>query len=487
MPTALIRILMLALVGVTLTQCAGEFLSQDRPNVVLIFTDDMGYGDLGSYGARLYRTPALDRMAAEGARFTDFYVPQSLCSASRAALLTGMYPNRIGINGALAPWSGIGLGQQETTLAEMFKSRGYATAHFGKWHLGSDPESNPLHHGFDEFYGIPHSNDMWPFHPESPQLWPDLPTMQGMDTIGLNTDQTRFTTDFTARSIAFMEAATEQQEPFFIYLAHPMPHVPLFVSAERSGSSGAGLYADVVQEIDWSVGQIMSALERLNIVDDTLVMFVSDNGPWLSYGNHAGSTAGLREGKGTTWEGGVRVPFIARWPHKIPQNLEVSTPAMTIDLWPTLASVVGAPMPEHAVDGESIWPLLSGESTDAVQEAYYFYGSNNQLQSLRSGKWKLHFPHRYRTMAGQDPGLDGLPGSYNNEARAELSLFDLSVDPFERRNLAADNVEVVRRLESLADGIRAQLGDALTGVVGNGIREPAEIENPSYSRPTRQN
>ena len=301
-------------VGVQTTTASAR---TDRPpNVVLIFADDLAYADLGCYGAEGYETPHLDRMAREGTRFTDFYVAQPVCSASRAALLTGCYPNRIGIGGALGPGAKHGLHPEETTLAELCRARGYATAILGKWHLGHRAPHLPMRHGFDEYYGIPYSNDMWPHHPESPDAWGDLPTMSGADIVGYNTDQREFTLGFTDRAIDFIER--HRDRPFFVYLAHPMPHVPLHVSEAFRAKTGRGLFGDVIAEIDESAGRILDALRRLDLDDDTLVIFTSDNGPWLSYGDHAGSAAPLREGKGTTFDGGVRVPCIMRWPARIP-------------------------------------------------------------------------------------------------------------------------------------------------------------------------
>ncbi len=457
-------------------------LESTSPNVVIIFVDDMGYADIGSYGVTAYETPHLDQMANEGVRFTDFYVSQPVCSASRAALLTGTYSNRIGIHGALGPKNTHGIHEDEVTMAELFKDQGYATAMYGKWHLGHHPQFLPTRHGFDDFYGIPYSNDMWPFHPESPDDWPDLPTIEQEEIIGYNTDQTRFTTDFTKRSVTFIEQSVANDTPFFLYLAHPMPHVPLFVAEEREGHSGAGLYGDVIKEIDWSAGQILDTVKRLGVDDNTLVIFTSDNGPWLSYGNHAGSALPLREGKGTTWEGGVRVPFIARWPGEIPEGLEVTTPAMTIDLFPTLAELIDAPLPNHTIDGKPIWSLLTGASNESPHEAYYFYYHQNELHSIRSGKWKLHFPHRYRTMEGREIGNDGIPGKYNYQAQAGLELYDLDADISEQNNLVDVHPEIVEQLSKLADAKRADLGDALTETEASGAREPGRLEEePSTS------
>jgi len=444
------------------------------PNVIIIFADDLGYADITPYGNPQYDTPHLYRMAAEGVKMTDFYVSQPVCSASRASLLTGNYANRIGIHGALGPGNTHGIHDNEVTLGELFKSQGYATAIYGKWHLGHHPQFLPQQHGFDDYYGIPYSNDMWPYHPESPQAWGDLPTIEGDSTVGYNTDQTRFTTDFTERGVAFIREQAAAGTPFFLYLPHPMPHVPLFVSAERSGHSGAGLFGDVIKEIDWSVGEIMAALEETGQDENTLFIFTSDNGPWLSYGNHAGSTGILREGKGTTFDGGVRVPFLARWPNHLPAGLAVDVPAMTIDIFPTLAALIGAPLPEQPIDGRDIWPILTGTQTTPSQEAYFFWYHQNELQALRSGQWKLHFPHYYRTMEGQASGSDGFPGKYRRDS-IDVALFDLEADLGESQNVASKHPEVVEYLTAMADSMRAILGDALTGTEGSEVRTPGQL------------
>ena len=465
----------LLITTLSLVSCTEPTTDANPPNVIIILADDLGYADLSSYGATAYETPNLDLLAAEGARFTNFYVNQPVCTASRAALLTGSYSNRIGLNGALGPRTQIGINQNETTLGELFQRNGYRTAHYGKWHLGNFPQFHPLQHGFDDFYGIPYSNDMWPFHPERPEAWPDLPLYDNETIVGYNTDQTRFTTDFTQRTIDFIEYSVTDDTPFFIYLAHPMPHVPLFVAEERQGISGAGIFGDVIREIDWSVGEILDTLETLNIAKDTILIFLSDNGPWLSYGNHAGSALPLREGKHTVFEGGIRVPFIARWPASIPQGLEVDTPAMTIDLFPTFKEILNDNETGLPIDGKSIFNLITGIDSAAVHEAYFFYFRSNELQAVRSENWKLHFPHAYRTLEGQVPGLDGIPGRYNDDVATGLELYDLSTDIGEQRNVADQHPEVVQRLTALANAKRQELGDSLTDTIGAANREPGRI------------
>jgi arylsulfatase A-like enzyme len=443
--------------------------------VVLVFADDLAYADVGVFGAQGYRTPHIDRLAAEGVRFTDFYVAQAVCTASRAALLTGAYPQRVGLTGAIDHRARHGISAEETTLAEVLKARGYATAAYGKWHLGHLPPFLPTRHGFDDYYGLPYSNDMWPFHPERPGDYPPLPLIEGEETIATNPDQSKLTSEYGRRAVAFIEA--HRHEPFFVYLAHSMPHVPLFTSDAFEGRTKRGLFGDVLEEIDDTVGRVLSTLERLGLDERTLVIFTSDNGPWLSYGDHAGSAGPLREGKGTSFEGGVRVPFVARWPGRIPPGTVVREPAMTIDLLPTLAGLVKAPLPERPIDGKDIAPLLLGEE-DAVSphEALLFYWGRH-LQAVRSGRWKLHFPHRYRSLDGP-PGSGGMPSKYTQRSIGK-ALFDLQADPGETSDLLADHPEVVARLEALADEARVELGDSATKTKGSGLREPGRVSSAS--------
>jgi arylsulfatase A-like enzyme len=432
---------------------------------VIILADDQGYSDLGCYGAKAFETPNLDRLAKEGARFTDFYVAQPVCSASRAALLTGCYPNRVGIFYALLPSDRHGISDGEKTLAELLKSRGYATAIYGKWHLGHRPKFLPTRHGFDDYFGLPYSNDMWSKHPT--EKYPDLPLMQGEKIIDVNPDQTKLTTWYTERAVKFIEK--NKDRPFFLYVPHSMPHVPLHVSDKFKGKSKQGLYGDVIMEIDWSVGEIMAALKKHGLDERTLVIYSSDNGPWLSYGSHAGSAGSLREGKMTTWEGGVRLPCLMRWPGKIPAGTVCREPAMTIDVLPTVAKLAGAELPKHPIDGLDIWPLISGKpGAKSPHEALYFYWFND-LQAVRSGRWKLHFPHTYITLADFPAGVDGLPAKYF-ERRTPLALFDLENDVGERQNVANQHPDVVRRLEALAEKARDELGDSATRREGKGVR-----------------
>ena len=442
------------------------------PNIVIIFTDDQGYADVGVFGAEGFETPNLDQMAAEGTKFTDFYVTQPVCSASRAGLLTGCYPNRIGILGALNPNSKHGIHDGEMTIAEVVKQRGYATAIYGKWHLGHHPRFLPTRHGFDDYFGLPYSNDMWPKHPTAPAgRYPPLPLIEREKAIAHNPDQSQLTTWYTERAVAFIEQ--HKDRPFFLYVPHSMPHVPLYVSDKFKGKSEQGLYGDVIMEIDWSVGQILEALKKNGLDENTLVIYTSDNGPWLSYGNHAGSARPLREGKGTTWDGGVREPTIMRWPGKIPTGRVCSQPAMTIDILPTIAGLVGAELAQHKIDGKDIWPLISGKpGATSPQEAYYFYWGQH-LQGIRSGKWKLHFPHEYRSLEGE-PGREGLPGPYI-QLETGLALYDLENDIGEQHNVADQYPEVVKRLQALAEKAREDLGDSATGQEGEGVRPPGRL------------
>jgi arylsulfatase A-like enzyme len=457
------------------------------PNIILVVADDLGYGDLSCFGATHYRTPNLDRLATEGTRFTSYYVSSPVCSASRAALMTGCYHERVGITGALGPASKQGLSPDEVTLAEICRQRGYATAAIGKWHLGLPARFLPLQQGFDEYYGLPYSNDMWPYHPSVRDLpiedrlkrWPPLPMIEGnriVDPEVTPEEQQQLTTSYTNRAIDFIER--HAASPFFLYLAHSMPHVPLFVSPAGRGKSGAGLFADVVTELDESMGRILETLHRTGIDDRTMVLFTSDNGPWLSYGAHAGSAGGLREGKGTCWEGGIRVPFLARWPGRIPAGTVNAESVISIDLLPTIARLVGAELPVQRIDGLDIWPLLSGlPGAKTPHEALFFYYLTDQLQAMRSGKWKLILRHRYRTFAGKTGRDDGLPVEYD-QVDTGLQLFDLDADAAETTDLAASHPEVVEELLRKVDAMRADLGDQLTKTAGSGRRGDVEESPP---------
>lgn len=445
------------------------------PNVVVVFTDDQGYGDVGVFGAEGYETPNLDKMAAEGRMFTRWYAAQAVCSASRTGLLTGCYPNRLGMHGALGPGSAHGINPEETTLPEVFKSKGYATGMFGKWHLGDHEKFLPLNHGFDEYFGIPYSNDMWPMHPTA-KHFPGLPLIEGNDWLrhADEHDQKMMTTWLTARAVDFINR--NRETPFFLYVPHPQPHVPLYVSDRFAGTTENGIYGDVIAEIDWSVGEILNAISTNGLDENTLVIFTSDNGPWLSYGTHGGSSGPLREGKGTSWEGGYREPCIMRWPGTIPAGTVTDTPGMNIDLLPTIANLIGAELPEKDIDGLDIWPIISGEEgAENPHDAYWVYYKQNELQAIVSGDWKLVLPHTYRTLGGREGTADGLPIKYEN-VKSDLELYDLSKDIGESKNLAEAMPEKVAELMVHAEAARAELGDKLTGEAqGPGSREPGRL------------
>lgn len=462
-----------------LSSCRKTEESSTLPNIVIIFTDDQGYQDVGCYGSPDIKTPHLDQMAAEGVRFTNFYVSQPVCSASRASLLTGCYANRMGIHGAYMPYVGKGLHPNEVTIAEILKPLGYATAQYGKWHLGSEPEFLPTRQGFDEYFGIPFSNDMWPYHPSQGTVFDfgPLPLLENEQTIDTLEDQSMLTTWYTERAVSFIEK--HKKQPFFLYVPHSMPHVPLFVSEKYKDKSAAGLYGDVIEEIDWSVGQILTTLKENGLDENTLVIFTSNNDPWLSYGGHSGRALPLREGKGTAWEGGVRVPCIMRWPGMIKPGREEEKPAMTIDILPTIAALVGASLPEHTIDGKDMTNLMVGKDKVAPhQSAYYFYYKNNELHAVLSGdgRWKLYYPHRYRSLNGRTGTNDGHPIPYDQNDLAELELYDLYNDIGETQNVMAEHPNVVKRLEAYAEKARAELGDRLTGRKGAGVRPVGMLE-----------
>lgn len=479
---------------------AGAAGTAGAENLVVILADDLGYGDLGGYGATDIRTPHIDRLAQQGTRFTDFYVAQPVCTASRAALLSGCYPNRVGLEGALNHTSETGIAAGEVLLSELCRARGHATAAFGKWHLGHRPPFAPSRNGFDRFVGIPYSNDNGPLHPVVRGI-PALPMLDGEKVIALDPDQSQFTRTFTDRAVEFLEA--NRDRPFFLYVPHVMPHVPIAASEPYRGQSGRGLYGDVVEELDDSVGRIVSTIDRLGLSERTLVLFLSDNGPFLSYGDHAGSAGPLREGKLTTFEGGVRVPCLARWPGRVPAGRTCREPIMSIDLLPTWAAVIGAELPDHAIDGRDVRPLLLGEDgARSPHEAFAFYAGEG-LEAVRSGPWKLHLPHDYLTVNGP-PGRGGKPANYANMkpaaitesglagiasrhgyrvAHTERALYNLVDDPGETTDLAARHPEVVARLEQLADRFRTDLGDTLTGRTGTGRRAPGRSQEPPFSAP----
>ncbi|NLS92215.1 MAG: sulfatase [Planctomycetaceae bacterium] len=430
------------------------------PNVLLLVADDLGYGDLGCYGAQGLKTPNLDRLAQEGVRLSNFYSAASVCSASRAALWTGCYPCRVGLAGDLGAESEEGLAPERVTLAELAKAIGYRTALFGKWHLGSRAEFLPARQGFDQFYGIPFSHNLRPLHsPEGPSLHPNLPIYDGDLLVGHNPDMAHFTADLTERAVDFIRDNAERR--FLLCVAYPMPEVPLAVSEKFAGTTGRGLFGDVVAELDWSVGEILAALAGAGLDTETLVVFTSDNGPALEYGDQAGSAGGLRGGKGSTFEGGMRVPCLVRWTGKIPSAIVSDELVANFDLLPTVARQIGADLPpETNLDGRDIWPVLTLPTAATSPHKYFCYYSGGALHAIRSGRWKLHFPHGYVALS-DTPASEGEPIPTTWE-RIGLSLFDLDEDPGETRNLAKENEKVVLYLGGLAEAARQDLGDSHT-------------------------
>ncbi len=444
-----------------------------EPNVVIIFIDDEGYGDVGCYGATGFETPNLDQMASNGMRFTNFYSAQPVCSASRAGLLTGCYPNRIGFSGALFPHHKKGLNPKEFTMAEMFKEQGYATACFGKWHLGWQKEFLPLQHGFDEFVGLPYSNDMWPHSDVTGERlpkdkgrgnYPELPLIEGnevAETITSLKDQDKLTTLYTEKAVDFINRNAD--EPFFLYVPHTMGHIPLGVSDKFRGKSEQGLYGDVMMEIDWSVGEIIKALEKNNLVENTIVIFTTDNGPWLNYGNHAGSSGGLREGKTTSWEGGQRVPFIIQWAKEVPAGTICNKLACAIDLLPTLAKITNGKLSDNKIDGVDITSLLKGDSKSEPRETILYYFGKNNLNGVRKGNWKLVMPHTWHSY-NAEPGNDGHGGKRVKMEIDKPELYNMMRDPGEQYNVLEYHPEKVKELMKVVENARTELGDINVGI-----------------------
>ena len=459
--------------------------NQGLPNVVLIFMDDMGYGDLEVYGGYPQQTPHLNALAASGMRFTNFYAAQAVCSASRAALLTGCYPNRLNISGALMPWSTTALNPEEETLATLAKKKGYQTGMIGKWHLGAKAPYLPTSYGFDSYFGLPYSNDMWPMGFDGKPVtdtadrkfkYPPLFLLEGNEPVKpIRTleDQAQLTQLYTQRAVQFIEQ--HKKSPFFLYLAHSMPHVPIAVSEPYKNKSGAGLFGDLMLELDDSIGEVMAALEKNGLTKNTLVIFTSDNGPWLTFGNHAGSSGGLREGKGSAWEGGVRVPCIMSFPGLIPAGSVSNNLAATMDIFPTLAALLDAPLPNQKIDGVNILPLLKQVTDANPRDHFVYYYDANSLKAIRQGKWKLVFPHLSQTYLNTQRGNAGFPGVYKS-VEVPLALYDLSTDPGETFDLAPQNPAVVAALNALAEQYRKTLGDDLTKQPGTEKRPAAKMD-----------
>jgi len=439
---------------------AGAAASADKPNFVILFTDDQGYQDVGCFGSPKIKTPNLDRMAAEGMRLTDFYVGSPVCTPSRSALLTGCYPRRVGLHrGVLFPRSTTGLNPKEITLAEILRRRGYATMCIGKWHLGHLPEFLPMKQGFDRYFGVPYSNDMnlaanlsyaddvklgrgltvEQLVKAGSKARSQVPLMRDGQVIEYPADQTQLTRRYTEQAVRFI--GENKSRPFFVYLPHSMPHIPLFASARFKGTSARGLYGDVIEEIDWCVGEILKAIKEAGLDEKTLVFFTSDNGPWLVMGKNGGCALPLREGKGTTYEGGQREPTICRWPGKIPAGTVCKELTTTMDLLPTFARLAGsAPPTDRVIDGRDIWPLLSGANgAKSPHEAFFYYSKSGKLSAVRSGKWKLHvrqseYYRRSKRVA---------------ESVWKPELYDLEADIGEKSNVYEKHPAVVARLKGL--------------------------------------
>jgi len=411
---------------------------QRPPNFVFLFADDLGYADLGCYGSDKIATPNLDRMAAEGIRFNDFYTGEPVCTPTRAALMTGCYPKRVGLHRhVLFPTSKTGLNPSEITVARVLKDQGYATMCIGKWHLGHHPEFLPTRHGFDAYYGIPYSNDM-------PTPTPDggkgVVLLRDEKVIEHPTDQATLTERYTAEAVKFITA--NRNRPFFLYLPHTFPHEPLHVSERFKGKSKGGLFGDVVECIDWSCGEILAAIQQAGIDEQTLVIFTSDNGP-------AGHPAPpLRGGKGSTWEGGMRVPFIARWPGKVPAGAACAEQASVMDILPTFAGLAGARLPtDRVIDGKDIWPLVSGRpGARSPHEAFFYYSAYGDLSAARSGQWKLHIKIPASRASAKEKEAAPLP-----------ALYALSADVGEQTNVADEHPDVVEQLTKMAAQFDAQL------------------------------
>ncbi len=474
------------LFALALLPTAAVAVSPELPNFIVIMTDDQGYGDLGVQGHPYIRTPNLDRMAAEGIRFTDFYA-QPFCGPARAALMTGTYPPRNSLMFNHIPRARTGIHPNEITIAELLRDRGYATAMFGKWHLGDAVEFLPTRHGFDAYYGLPYSNDMWPFHPKierrpdegermrytrertaytgyaqsdetyPPDWFPPLPLIKDEVVIETNPRQEELTERYTDRAIGFIRA--NHDRPFFVYLAHSMPHVPLFRGRDFRDRSLRGLYGDVIEEIDHETGRILETLQELEIDGNTLVVFTSDNGPWSGYGIDAGSTGLFRGSKGTVYEGGVRVPAIMRWPGRIPKGLVTSEVSSIMDIYPTLAVLAGGEPPrDRTIDGRDLQPLWDNPDTAQGHEALYFFEGGYRyraedgppenkplLRAVRAREWKLHV----ETEEDSETGATDIKPA---------ELYQLQWDPSESRNVASKHPDVVKRLTDRARSFLASLG-----------------------------
>lgn len=420
------------------------------PNFVIVFLDDSGWGDFKPFGAPEYPTPNVHRLAEEGCCFYNFYVSQAVCSASRASLLTGCYPGRTKVIGALPPRAR-GLDPNFATLGQVLQKRGYKTAIFGKWHLGDQPETRPPARGFDESCGLMYSNDMWKHHPTNPEYWGQW-TIQYWENDRITIDpvtaaeQTQLTTWYTEHAIDFIRR--HRNESFFLYVPHSMPHVPIFCSEKFRGKSGSGLYADVMMELDWSLGRIVDTLQECGLDGNTVVLFTSDNGPWIGYGNHAGKTP-FRESKGTSFDGGVRSACIFKYPAQIKGNTVSAKAFGSIDILPTVCFLAGAELPINEIDGKNVWDLIKDKPGARNPHKYYAFSRNDRLEGIitADGRWKLHLPHTYATLV--KAGKNGAAGKYQQE-QIGLSLFDMQNDPYEKVNVINEYPQVAAKMKKYA-------------------------------------
>jgi len=405
------------------------------PNFIIIYADDMGYGDITTYGNPSIRTPRLDRMATEGARLTNFLIPACVCTPSRAALLSGCYPKRLSLHEhVLFPYSRHGINEKEELLPELLKEKGYATAIFGKWHLGHQEAFLPLQHGFDRYLGIPFSNDMSRtemIKRGNDNYLYDLPLISGNDTIELNPDQSLFTGMFTDAAIEFI--SENRNRPFFVYIPHPMPHIPIYASDDFAGKSPAGLYGDVIEEIDYNTGKILDALVEYGIDENTMVIFSSDNGPWLSFKTHGGSAGALRGGKQSNWEGGHRVPCIIRWPARINEGTLITSQVTNMDILPTIMNIINGRLPVNKIDGQDIGGLLTGSGNMPEPYPFLYYSTEGVASGIRAGDYKY-------------VKIDD-----------EEYLFDIDIDFREKFNLIEDMPEKAEEMKEMLEDIDEEI------------------------------
>lgn len=454
MKTRIPILLLMIAVLFTLSSCSQRIPA--KPNIVIIFLDDSGWADFEPFGDVHLETPNVTQLASEGTAYHNFYVPQAICSASRSALISGCYPGRTKVFGAHGP-NAWGLDTTFATMGEVFRSAGYATAAFGKWHCGDQPETRSYSRGYDETCGLMYSNDMWKYHPENPEYWGQWPLHyweNGKVTIEEveHADQKMLTRWYTEHAVDFIDR--HQDTPFLLYVPHNMPHVPLHCSDAFEGKSGRGLYGDVILEIDWSVGEISRALKERGLDKNTIVILTSDNGPWISYGNHAGFTP-FREAKGTSFDGGVRSACIIKFPGKIDAGTVSERAFGSVDLLPTLCSLAGVPLPDNEIDGKNVWDVITGKPGAVNPHDYYAFSNNRNFEGVLSGdgKWKLHLPHNYRVL--ETAGADGMPGKYGT-AHIDTALFDMVADPYETTNVISEHPEVASEMIRMAEAHAAR-------------------------------